>query len=81
MGFVGTLIPDTGRRGNRMWAYAARHVRPLPDAAIDAGLEPSRCRRQSFLTHLTDPRCDHVLSFAAVMLAVLKGSFGTRTVV
>ena len=73
--FLGTLAPDTGRLGNRMWVYAARHARPLHDAAIDGELELVTLSPAEFVTKLTGLSCDHALNFAAVLLAILKGQF------
>ena len=72
--FLGTLVPDTGRLGNRLWCFRASGLRPiLPAPVLDDGIELVKCSPQEFLAALTELRCNHALNFAAVMLAVLKG--------
>ena len=74
---LGTLTPDTGRLGNRMWCFATTGARPIAPAPIlDDGIELVRCTPDEFVAMLTDSRCNHALNLAAVMLAVLKGRFG-----
>ena len=73
---LGTLVPDTGRLGNRMWCYAASGVRPLvPTRLPEHGIELLKCAPDELAAMLTDLRCNHALNFAALMLAVLKGRF------
>lgn len=71
---LGTLVPDVGRLGNRMWCYFAPDVRPIvPAPAIEEGIELLRVTGEEFMAVFADHRCCHALNFAAVMLAVLKG--------
>jgi ADP-ribose pyrophosphatase len=73
---LGTLVPDTGRLGNRMWCFAASGVRPLvPAQPLENGIELLKCTPDELVAMLADLRCNHALNFAALMLAVLKGRF------
>lgn len=70
---LGTLAPDLGRLGNRMWCYFASDVRPIvPAPPLEDGIELLRVTHDEFLAAFSDVRCCHALNFAAVMLAVLK---------
>ena len=76
MELLGSLLPDVGRLGNRMWCFSARNVRPiLPAPALEAGIELVLMTPEEFVQALTDRRCDHALNFAVLMLAALKGRF------
>jgi len=71
---LGTLVPDVGRLGNRMWCYFASGVRPIvPSPPREDGIDLLRVTRDEFVATFADLRCCHALNFAAVMLAVLKG--------
>lgn len=73
---VGSLVPDVGRLGNRMWCFVADNVRPIvPVPALDDGIELVKPTPREFAATLADLRCCHALNFAVVMLAILKGRF------
>ncbi|MBZ5559496.1 MAG: NUDIX hydrolase [Acidobacteriia bacterium] len=70
---LGSLVPDVGRLGNRMWCYFADGVRPMaPAQPLEDGIELLRVTHDEFVATFADHRCCHALNFAAVMLAVLK---------
>jgi ADP-ribose pyrophosphatase len=74
---VGTLLPDVGRLGNRMWCFVADAVRPAATARVlDDGIELVRMAPEEFITALSNGRCNHALNLAVVLLATLKGRFG-----
>lgn len=74
---LGTLLPDVGRLGNRMFCFAASNVRPIvPAPVLDDGIELVRLTPDEVLETLTTLRCSHALNFAVLMLAALRGRFG-----
>lgn len=73
---IGSLVPDVGRLGNRMWCFVADKVRPiLPAPALEDGIELVKRTPQEFAATFADLHCCHALNFAVVMLAILKGRF------
>jgi ADP-ribose pyrophosphatase len=73
---LGSLVPDVGRLGNRMFCFMATDVRAIvPQPAIEPGLELVKCSKRELVDHMLARRCPHALNFAAVMLAVLQGHF------
>jgi ADP-ribose pyrophosphatase len=71
---LGTLVPDVGRLGNRMWCYFAAGVRAVvPAPPLEDCIELLRVTRDEFVATFAEGRCCHALNFAAVMLAVLRG--------
>lgn len=71
---LGTLVPDVGRLGNRMWCYFAADVRP-PDAAYEPepGVSALVVPEQDALRYAVDGRIDHALNIAVLFLAVARG--------
>jgi ADP-ribose pyrophosphatase len=70
---LGTLVPDVGRLGNRMWCYFAKDVRPIvPAPPPEDGIELLKVTHDEFVATFADGRVCHALNFAAVMLAVLE---------
>jgi ADP-ribose pyrophosphatase len=77
MELLGTLVPDVGRLGNRMWSFLAEGVRPtLAARVLDDGIELVRMTPEELVAALADGRCNHALNHAVVLLAALKGRFG-----
>jgi ADP-ribose pyrophosphatase len=77
---LGSLVPDTGRLGNRMWCFAASGARRVSDVLdTEEGIELLIYSCEEFVDAMRSQRCDHALNLAAVMLAVMKGRFGTFT--
>lgn len=73
---LGTLVPDVGRLGNRMWCYAANGVAPVvPPRAVEPGIEVIKMTPGELLAAISDGRCVHALNFAVLMLASIKGRF------
>lgn len=73
---LGTLLPDVGRLGNRLFCFAASNVRPIvPAPMLDDGIELVRLTPDEVLAALTALRCNHALNFAVLMLAALRGRF------
>jgi ADP-ribose pyrophosphatase len=70
---LGTLVPDVGRLGNRMWCYFARVRAIVPTPPLEDGIELLRVPHDEFIATFASLRCCHALNFSAVMLAVLKG--------
>lgn len=78
MELLGALVPDTGRLGNLMWCFAATGLRQVAAPSVtEEGIELVTCTPAEFVDELRTLRCNHALNFAALMLAVLKGRFGT----
>ncbi len=73
MAYLGSLVPDVGRLGNRMFCYAASNVRALTPFVPEAGIELLRMEPAEFRDALVSFRCNHALNFAALMLAHLNG--------
>jgi ADP-ribose pyrophosphatase len=77
---LGTLVPDVGRLGNRMWCYAASGVRPMsPAPPIEDGIELLRMTPDELIHALATQQVTHALNFAAILLAVLKERFSLRS--
>ena len=74
---LGTLLPDVGRLGNRMWCFVADGVRPADTARVlDDGIELVKMTPKELVAAVTGGACNHALNVAVVMLAALKGRFG-----
>jgi ADP-ribose pyrophosphatase len=71
---LGTLIPDTGRLGNKLWCFyaaeatLAREVTPREAGVALVVLDPPTLTRS-----ILDGELDHALNLAALFLAGLKG--------
>ena len=73
---LGTLTPDVGRLGNRLWCFAASGVRALvPAPVLHEGITLVRYTSEELSACLADLRCDGALTFAVLMLAALRGRF------
>ena len=70
---IGSLEPDTGRLGNRIWGCVARGVRPLEGAVPEAGIEVFTWSVEELVEATIDGRFDHALHVGIVWLARLKG--------
>jgi ADP-ribose pyrophosphatase len=78
---LGSLLPDVGRLGNRMWCFVANDVRPIvPEPLLDDGIELIKRTPEEFTAALEDLSCCHALNFAAILLAMLKGKFAAPNV-
>ncbi|MGE0043969.1 MAG: NUDIX hydrolase [Vicinamibacterales bacterium] len=73
---IGTLVPDVGRLGNRMFCFVASGARPVsPAPAPEPGLELVACRPEELAGHVREGRITHALNLAVLMLAALRGHF------
>jgi len=71
--WLGTLAPDTGRLGNRLWCYFAPGVkRPGGVFQTESGVELVRCRREAVFDLIANVQLDHALHLATLFLAVIK---------
>jgi len=70
---IGSMEPDTGRLGNRIWACAAHGVRKVEGATPEAGIEVLTWTVDELIAATLEGRFDHALHVAIVWLARLKG--------
>jgi len=72
---LGSMEPDTGRLGNRIWACVAHGVRRVEGAVPEEGIEVFTWSVEELAQATLDGRFDHALHVAIVWLASLKGHF------
>ena len=70
---LGSMEPDTGRLGNRIWGFVARDVRLVEGAAPEHGIEVLTWSVEDLVEATIDGRFDHALHVAIVWMAKLKG--------
>jgi ADP-ribose pyrophosphatase len=72
---LGTLAPDTGRLGNRMWCYFAPRVAQDPANVFEKehGIEPIVYDKPLRNLILAEPAFCSALNRAAILMAVAKG--------
>jgi ADP-ribose pyrophosphatase len=70
---LGSMEPDTGRLGNRIWGFVARDVRLVEGAVPEQGIEVLTWSVEELVQATVDGRFDHALHVAIVWLAKLKG--------
>ncbi len=70
---LGSMEPDVGRMGNRIWTCLARGVRKLPGRVPEDGIEVILWPLEELARATVDGRFDHALHVAVVMIAVMKG--------
>jgi ADP-ribose diphosphatase len=70
---LGSLTPDNGRLGNRIWASFAQGVRPAAGTAPEPGIEVLTWSVDELMQATLDGRFDHALHVAIVWLAKLMG--------
>jgi len=76
---LGTLVPDVGRLGNRMWCYFAKGV--VPSAAPverEAGVSVVELSQADALACAADGRIDHALNLAPLFLALAQQKLTLR---
>jgi ADP-ribose pyrophosphatase len=73
---IGSMEPDTGRLGNRIWACVARDVERVEGAVPESGMETQTWTIDELVQATIDGRFDHALHVAIVWLAVLKKRLG-----
>ena len=69
---LGCLLPDTGRLGNRLWAFAAVNAERVSDSR-EAGVAVLTCTLAELKIHIAASRFDHALHIAVLGLCALKG--------
>jgi len=69
---IGSMKPDSGRLGNRIWACVARDVERVEGVVPEAGIEVETWTVDELVRATIDGRFDHALHVAIVWLAVLK---------
>jgi len=73
---LGCLAPDTGRLGNRLWAYFAPQVKPSQQShSLESGIELVVYSKMELLRDVYEGRFDHALHLAVILLAILKSEF------
>ena len=70
---LGSMEPDVGRPGNRIWTCLARNVRKVPGRVPEEGIEVILWPLEELARATVDGRFDHALHVAVVMIAVMKG--------
>jgi ADP-ribose pyrophosphatase len=70
---LGSMEPDVGRLGNRIWACLARGVRKVPERVPETGIEVITWPLGELARATVDGRFDHALHVAVVMIAAMKG--------
>jgi ADP-ribose pyrophosphatase len=69
---LGSMEPDTGRLGNRIWGYVARDVKLVEGATPEQGIEVLTWGVEELVQATIDGRFNHALHVAIVWLARLK---------
>ncbi len=76
MELIGCLAPDSGRLGNRLWAYFAPDVKlNRRGLSVESGLELVTCSQDELLRYIVEGHFDHALHLSVILLAILKGHF------
>jgi ADP-ribose pyrophosphatase len=73
---LGTLHPDVGRLGNRLWCFYASGA-TIIDSPVqrEAGVEAVLCERDELVRYVSEGKMNHALNLAVLMLAETKGRF------
>jgi ADP-ribose pyrophosphatase len=69
---LGTLFPDTGKLGNRMWCYLAPDADPIVGRVPESGIETVLLRPAEVDKAIADGTFIHALPLAALALAALR---------
>ena len=70
---LGSMEPEVGRLGTRIWTCLARNVRKVPGRVPEEGIEVILWPLEELARATVDGRFDHALHVAVVMIAVMKG--------
>ena len=71
---LGSLAPDTGRLGNRLWCFYAGNATPLsPQAECEEGIELVQCESRDLFQHVINGTMDHALHLGVLLLGALRG--------
>jgi ADP-ribose pyrophosphatase len=68
-----TMIPESGRLGNRMWTYFARDAAPVPDWRPETGVEHVMVGIEQLFERAFDGSFDHAPHVAMLGMAVMRG--------
>jgi ADP-ribose pyrophosphatase len=68
-----TLIPESGRLGNRMWTFFARDALPIPDWRPETGVEHMMVSVADLFAFALDGSFDHAPHVAMLGMAVIRG--------
>jgi 8-oxo-dGTP pyrophosphatase MutT (NUDIX family) len=71
---LGTLNPDVGRMGNRLWCFYADSATEVQSLVRrEAGVELVRCEPRELLQYVGEGKITHALHMAVLLLAETKG--------
>jgi ADP-ribose pyrophosphatase len=70
---LATLLPDSGRLGNRMWTFFARDVVPIPGWKPESGVEHRMVGIAELHAAALDGSFDHSPHVAMLGMAVMRG--------
>jgi ADP-ribose pyrophosphatase len=68
-----TMIPESGRMGNRMWTYFAGGAVPIPDWRPESGVEHTMVSVAELFAYALDGSFDHAPHLAMLGMAVIRG--------
>jgi ADP-ribose pyrophosphatase len=68
-----TMLPDSGRLGNRMWTFFASDAVPLPDWRPETGVEHRMVTVAELRALALDGPFDHAPHVAMLGMAVMRG--------
>jgi ADP-ribose pyrophosphatase len=78
---LGTLAPDTGRLGNKLWCfYADRAVPSLSPITQEQGIRLVECEPADLIRLVRAGEFNHGLHLAVLMLAAVRGRLPVGTV-
>ena len=68
-----TMIPESGRLGNRMWTFFARDAVPIPDWRPETGVEHMMVSIADLFAAALDGSFDHAPHVAMLGMAAIRG--------
>jgi len=71
--FLGTLLPDTGRLGNKLWCFFTRVDDNPLNNAIEEGIRVVRLSLPDLAAKVTSGEFDHAIHCGVLALAHIKG--------
>lgn len=72
---LGTLIPDTGRLGNKMWCYFAPDVVKVYDCPTEADIKLVKCSIKTLMLWIKQGKINHALNIATVHMGIDQEEF------
>ena len=71
---LGTLAPDTGRLGNKLWCfYADNATRLRSHVTREEGIQSVQCEPRELIRYVREGEINHGLHLAVLLLAAMKG--------